>query len=243
MSSSSVQLHFLSSIKRKLQLVCEDLGNITIRDLEQLKWTQKQKIVISVCEHSDFLNSFLPEFVDLQKEKDLQISKLRDGRPEAALERKETEMIFRTRFIRIFLKGLEKQRWPPCLVPFSDPMEELLTNNSRFLEALDYILAIELPIEATQPPVSPKSASRSARTTPRKADQSSIIHYEKPPSVVTARFEEESVQPSFNAEPVFMSASVSELKVTGILSSFLFLYFSNIIFFSYFSVSNIKILF
>jgi hypothetical protein len=55
LKNPSKQLHFLSPIKTKLQLICEDLGNITIRDLEQLKCTQKQEIVISVFEHSDSL--------------------------------------------------------------------------------------------------------------------------------------------------------------------------------------------
>ena len=44
--------------------------------------------------------------------------------------------------MRLVLQGLERLRWPPSLVAFSDPLDSLVNDNDTFYNAIEYILEV-----------------------------------------------------------------------------------------------------
>lgn len=220
---SENNLMLLSSLKLKLQTISSELSNLTIRDLDELKWTQKQIIISKVFHSSKFLNGLGMDLDDIESEKQTRLSALKQERLseiDLKLRKKEVESIFRTSYMRIFLNGLEKQRWPPCLVPFSDPLNEIMESNSKFLQALDFLVSIELPalnnvspppqiLEKNLPPRSARSAK--ADSIPRVPDEpisvktpTKISHLEEKTSVEFPFVEESN---STNMNTIRVSAS------------------------------------
>lgn len=146
--SSEKNLFLLSSLKLKLQAISSELSNLTIRDLDELKWMQKQIIISKLFHSSKFLNYFATELDDIDLERQSRLCEIKQQRlseNDLKLKKREVESMFRTSYMRVFLKGLEKQRWPPSLEAFSDPLSEIMESNSKFLQALDFLLTIELP--------------------------------------------------------------------------------------------------
>jgi hypothetical protein len=57
-------------------------------------------------------------------------------------QRIEIENIFRSNFLKIILTGLTKLSWPPSLIPFSDPLNDLFNDNTIVLSAMEYLAKI-----------------------------------------------------------------------------------------------------
>jgi hypothetical protein len=140
--NSSSRSRFLASVKSRLLLLSSDLANLTISDLEALKWSQKQKIVFNLFENSSFCSEFFPELVDLQEKKSHDLSKMKKEMKESN-SRIEIESDYRTSAMRILLKALERYSWPPTMEAFSDPLNDLMINNDLFLQAIDFLISLE----------------------------------------------------------------------------------------------------
>jgi hypothetical protein len=140
--NSSTRSRFLSAVKSRLLLLSPGLANLTISDLEALKWGQKQKILFHLFENSSFFVDFFPKLLDLQERKSHVLSKLKKEMKENN-SRIEIESNYRTSVVRVFLDALERYSWPPTKEAFSDPLNDLMVNNDLFLEAIDFLISLE----------------------------------------------------------------------------------------------------
>lgn len=246
----SKKTSFLSNLKLKLKYFHNEFQNLTVDDLIQLKWNQKQKLLIIFIERSMYLQEYQTELTDLLERKNRKISKWKEAIASSASPQDknsgkvEIEANFRTDLMRLFVHGLEKLQWKRCLEAFSDPLGDLMSNNSLFLEAVDYFLTIELESqgkglgltftdESSTPIAQPSSSSTKRQKGESRATPASLVKEVSIPSMPNSArtevsyFDDRSIQSnrpppssSSNASSIFLnqtsrSQAAIESKIQG----------------------------
>lgn len=168
------------SLRFKLMAAFPALQNITLNDLDNMKWNMKQQIFSNLFDSSVLLEEFSNELHLLLESKDLQYGIWRRSREVSREEKMEYERKFRTEYMRAVLKGLVQVKWPPALQAFSDPIDDLLHDQNTCLDAIHFLLAVSQPKSLSDPSAQQShdrpSSSSSARpkNSPEKKSNPSI---------------------------------------------------------------------
>jgi hypothetical protein len=144
-------------------------GNLTLADLQELKWSLRQLIFIEIFRSSHLLNESTEQLMNLGERREKKVAQWKAaGKSVDKEERLEFERDYRTSFMTVVLKGLEQSRWPPSQVPFADPMDDLLHNKETLLDAVNHLLNTLFPSSA--PPSAPPKRSTPSKTPVRQQD-------------------------------------------------------------------------
>lgn len=164
----------LTSLRSVLQHHCPDLQNLTTSDLQDCKWPTKKKVFTALVTTSSVLQEQSEELAALNDDRNAE-SAFQKKQGVAREDRVESEMGYRTKFMRIVLSGLTKLRWPPTQEAFSDPIDLLFNDDTSFIDAVRFISQVGLPSmpqhhyrkeDAESPPkLRPHSGSRQKRGT------------------------------------------------------------------------------
>ena len=143
-----------------------ELSNITVADLEECKWNVKKTIFLSLISHSAALKDIKESIDRIQEHRSRELKQLKLSNA-VREERIESEKIYRSRFMRCVVMGLEKLEFPPAIAPFADLATDLFEEISIVRNAMAFILEIGvgLKYEFKSAPSSgtrPKSSSSSS---------------------------------------------------------------------------------
>lgn len=153
----------LAALRTKLLFHCPSLhSGLAVKDLEQLQWSTKQKLLINIFEQLHLLADQFNDMTILIDERNLKLSEMKSALIDKE-KRIEVERDFRTNFLRHALKGLERLRWPKSLEAFADPLKDLMTDPTTFLQAIDYLVMVGFNSGEVTRPLS--SASKPKRKT------------------------------------------------------------------------------
>jgi len=128
----------LNSLRAQLSFHC-NLQNITLKDLDELKWSTKRIIILSLINSAPGLREKTEIFDDLIDRRSSQLRKPENSNREI---RADSERMFRTAFIRAYLDILQERKWPLALEAFSDPLPLLLDHKDTFLSSVSYLLKV-----------------------------------------------------------------------------------------------------
>lgn len=174
----------ISLLRSKLLFHCPSLqGSLVVKDLEQLQWSTKQKILSTIFQNLILLSEQLSEMNTLIDERNSKLSLMKTNLVDKE-KRIELEREFRTNFLRVALSGLERLRWPQATEAFSDPLKDLINDQTVFLQAVDFLITAGFS-EAYEPvksPISINEKTGSKRKSTPKED--SFILDSKPASMV-----------------------------------------------------------
>lgn len=173
------------SLRFKLMAVFPALQNVTLNDLDDMKWNVKQQIFSNLFGSSVLLEEFSNELHLLLESKDLQYGIWRRSREVSREEKMEYERNFRTEYMRSVLKGLVQVKWPPALQAFSDPIDDLLHDRNTCLDAIHYLLAVTQPKFLPELP-SQQPTFETHTSTPHRPSSSSSSTVKKSPDKKSA---------------------------------------------------------
>ena len=129
------------ALRRMLRQLSPDLQQLTVKEVVEMKWVLKRRVILSLFGNASTLTEPLDELHYLceERQKEMGIEKRLANGAMTVDERKEAEMLHRTRFLRIVITGLQRVRWPPALEAFSDPLEDLMNDREVFVDAVQYL--------------------------------------------------------------------------------------------------------
>jgi len=140
------------SFRRLLKQLCPDLKQLTLKEVQEMKWSLRKKIVLVLFSASPSLLTQCEEMEHMveYRQKALAAEKraVANGTLDAE-ERKEAEMIHRTQLLRCCISGLTVLRWPPAIAAFADPLQDLLHDKTVFMDAMLYIHRIAVPANSS----------------------------------------------------------------------------------------------
>jgi hypothetical protein len=139
----------ISALRFQLQQKIPDLQLLTTAELTSCKWAVVKKIIIPLIEVCPSLRTFSEELgilLEVRQQEVAQLRKAEEGRD----RRLESEVTFRTSFMRILIGALTHLRWPPALEPFSDPMDGLMNDSATMHSAIYHILEYGVPKDANR---------------------------------------------------------------------------------------------
>ena len=106
-----------SSLRSRLQFLCDDLATITSIDFQLCKWPIRKRILISLLSQCISLNEIYTELQELLEQHNNNINIQRKANINSNRdERIESETIFRNKFMRIVLKGIIVHSFIPSFV-------------------------------------------------------------------------------------------------------------------------------
>ena len=162
------------SFRRMLKQLSTDFKQLTLKEVQDMKWSLRKKIILVLFSASPSVFTQLEEMEHLveYRQKALAAEKraVANGTLDAD-ERKEAEINHRTQLLRICISGLTVLRWPPAIAAFADPLQDLLHDKTVFMEAMLYMHRIAVPAntsnsveaylnEHSAPAPSPSSSTR-----------------------------------------------------------------------------------
>jgi hypothetical protein len=133
------------SLRRVLRQLSPDFQQLTVKEVGEMKWSLKKRIMLALFSTAAALSA---QFEDLDllcesRRKEMTNEKRAVANNTiSADERKESEMLHRTKFLRIIITGLQRMRWPPSLEAFSDPLEDLMNDRETFVGAFQYLYKV-----------------------------------------------------------------------------------------------------
>lgn len=134
-------------LKRKLALLFpSELRDVPLHELgagKALRWPVKQRILLLITERSALFREAHEALQDLLERRNAELAEQRAR--SLSLDRSakiERESAFRTVFLRQVISALERARWPPALVPFADPLHDLLHDENVWMDAVDFMLSV-----------------------------------------------------------------------------------------------------
>lgn len=164
----------LTNLRLRLKNTFASFQSLTLADLQDLKWSLRQLIFIEIFQESKLLDEVSEQLQNLSDKREKQLSKWKSAGQSIPKEEKlEFEREYRTSFMSEVLKGLEYTKWPPSLIPFADPMDDLLHNKITAYDAVNHLLNVLFP--SSVPPSVPRK-----RSTPTKQNVSSSPDYSRP---------------------------------------------------------------
>lgn len=174
----------VSLLRSKLLFHCPSLqGSLVVKDLEQLQWSTKQKVLSVIFQNVALLSEQLTEMNVLIDERNSKLSFMKTNLVDKE-KRIELEREFRTNFLRVALSGLERLRWPQATEAFSDPLKDLMNDNSVFLQAVEFLITVGFSETFEQPksPIPNHEKSVSKRKSMPKEE--SFVSDTKPANMV-----------------------------------------------------------
>lgn len=131
----------LLRLKLILNQHCTELQNLTISDLQDLKWLTKQKLILSLVSKSPLFTDQCEEIERIleQRNKDVLLLKSKNVSRE---QKMENDTVYRTCILRVLLNCAEILKWPKALEAFSNPLQDIMTDNSLFLDCIQYCIQI-----------------------------------------------------------------------------------------------------
>ena len=135
-----------AALRSRLNHAVEELQYLTTQDLVECKWTVVQRVFTVLFERSASLRQYSDLICSLLESRNEELQSRRTSAENRA-EWKEKNSNFKTNFMRIVIDGLSFLRWPPSLIAFSDPLENLLSDPK---DAMNYLLEFGLPQETTR---------------------------------------------------------------------------------------------
>ncbi len=139
-----------------------ELSNITVADLEECKWSVKKIIFLNLISKSPPLNDIKESLDRIQEHRSRELKQLKLSQA-VREERVESEKIYRSRFIRCVVMGLEKLEFPPAIAPFADLATDLFEEVQLVRSAMAFLLEVGVGLKYELYSAPTSSSSSNAR--------------------------------------------------------------------------------
>lgn len=176
----------VSRLCSRLRFASDDFRNLVSTDLSELKWKTFQMVCVglfqllpALSEESNKLQTYVA-----RRQKELGIERA-EGLTRS--ERVEAEQDHRTRLSRCILEGLEKLRWPPTQLAFSNPLQTLMEDYESKIDAVEYLLDIIQPRGGSTGLLGDDQHDKDSRRSSRGAETKIERHLEETSSGQTPR--------------------------------------------------------
>jgi hypothetical protein len=159
-------------LRRKLLSLLPEMRSIPLEDLvtgKPLKWPIKQRLLVALFSKTTLLQEHHDRLLNILEDRNKEVAERRAKGLNSAVKGEaflEKEAIFKTKFVREVIAGLERVKWPTASIPFSDPLNDLLQDDSTFVDAIDYLTAIIDPSLAFPPASTTVDAANNKPSTP-----------------------------------------------------------------------------
>lgn len=207
----------LTQLRLRLKSNFPAFGNLTLADLQELKWSLRQLIFIEIFKSSNLLNESTEQLLNLGERREKKVAQWKAaGKSIDKDERLEFERDYRTSFMAVVLKGLEQTRWPPSQVPFADPMDDLLHNKETLLDSINHLLNTLYP-SSVPPSAPPKRSTPSKASLHQEEDEEELSdsgHEHTPPRPGSTKATPRDTNDSFH-QPMDTATSSSISKRFG----------------------------
>lgn len=140
-----------SRLRSRLCFASPELQSLTAKDVEDLAWSTKQRIVMALFQESPLLQDEYNSLLDLIDQRSKDLAQRRQLGPLKKDERIAFEETFRVKFLEILIQGLEKIKWPPAIEAFSNPLPGLQGEKWVFIDAINFMLKILYPQSSSIP--------------------------------------------------------------------------------------------
>ena len=138
MASANLQL---TRLRSQLQHVSSEFDNLTVAELQQMKFGLQQRIFTEIAMYSPLLRSGdlcarCAELIERGQ---------RAAKHQGKEQRLEAERETRLRFMALVQEALGMLSWPPACEAFADVLTPLMTDKAFFVTAVEFMLSTVLP--------------------------------------------------------------------------------------------------
>ena len=177
MASSSL---YLTRLRSQLQHISSEFDNLTVAELQQMKFRLQQRVFMEIAMYSPLLRGS-----DLcARSAELIERSQRVAKHQGKEQRQDAERETRLRFMALVQEALVMLAWPPACEPFADILTPLMSDRTFFLSAVEFMLTSVLP--APTPLDNQKRPTSNASTPSKSAAQLKLsISREGPPKATS----------------------------------------------------------
>jgi hypothetical protein len=171
-----MQQEHLTIIRLRLKSLFASFQNLTQNDLLELKWNLRIQIFAELLGNHSIGQEATEDYEALIEQRHNQYSIWKKNPDQVSKEKKqEFEIEFRTNFMSIVLKILERIKWPTAMIPFSDPMHDLLHTKEIIYDAISFMLQILYPSKIQEKSSQQRTQEQNQQQTENDEEQENEI--------------------------------------------------------------------
>lgn len=139
----------ISQLRSRLRFTSDEFKNIINADLIDLKWKTFQMILIGMFVICPALEKEAEELQSLYDRRQ-KASSMERAAGVGRTDRNQAEHEYRLAFSQCVLDGLIKLEWPVAMVAFSNPLKDLMEDNTVKLGAIEFLVNVLNPLQTHQ---------------------------------------------------------------------------------------------
>ena len=137
----------ISQLRSRLRFTSPEFQNVVNADLIDLKWKTFQMLVVGLFQLCDTVKEEYERLESMLERRRKELSVMRSAGL-SRQERNEAEHSYRTSVLQCVLEGLIHLKWPPALAAFSNPLKDLMEDNTTKLDVIEYLVNILNPVHS-----------------------------------------------------------------------------------------------